>query len=105
MARGRAIMKTAAAESNPILSCMAAASEDLRICDLPTAEKETAMEMTARVAVAKEAERTRPNLPKTRSVREMGLERMVSMVPRSFSPAVRSMAGYIAPVIQRMMTM
>ena len=30
--------------------------------------------------------------------REMGLERMVSMVPRSFSPAVRSMAGYMAPV-------
>ena len=36
---------------------------------------------------------------------EMGLERMVSMVPRSFSPAVRSMAGYMPPVMQSRMTM
>jgi hypothetical protein len=62
------------------------------------------MEVTERMAVAREAEKTSRNLPRTRSKREMGLERMVSMVPRSFSPAVRSMAGYMAPVIERMMT-
>ncbi len=62
------------------------------------------IEMTERMAVAKEAEKTSRNFPQTKSRREIGLERMVSMVPRSFSPAVRSMAGYIAPVMQRMMT-
>ena len=43
------------------------------------------------------------NLPSTRSTRATGLQSSVSIVPRSFSPAVRSIAGYIAPLKQRMM--
>src|SRR6266481_3880320 len=62
------------------------------------------MEITERMAVASEAEKTRKNFPITRSMREMGLERMVSIVPRSFSPAVRSIAGYIAPVMHKIIT-
>ena len=52
------------------------------------------MDVTERIAaVPRAAVKIKKNLPSTRWVREMGLERMVSMVPRSFSPAVRSMAG------------
>ena len=62
------------------------------------------MEITESVAVASDAVSTTRNFPKTRCVRSMGLERMVSMVPRSFSPAVKSIAGYIAPVMHIRMT-
>ena len=43
------------------------------------------------------------NFPKTISTRATGLHSSVSIVPRSFSPAVRSIAGYIAPVKHKMM--
>ena len=43
------------------------------------------------------------NFPSTMSTRATGLHSRVSMVPRSFSPAVRSIAGYIAPLKHRMM--
>ena len=56
------------------------------------------MEAMARMAVESEAVKTIRNFPKHQMAREMGLRRMVSMVPRSFSPTVRSMAGYMAPV-------
>ena len=46
---------------------------------------------------------TMRNFPSTMSPRATGLHNSVSIVPRSFSPAVRSIAGYIAPVKQRMM--
>ncbi len=49
--------------------------------------------MSESTAVATEAVRTIRNFPRTRCVREIGLQRIVSIVPRSFSPAVRSMAG------------
>ncbi len=52
-----------------------------------------------------EAVRTMRNLPSTMLMRLTGLQSSVSIVPRSFSPAVRSMAGYMAPVKQRMMMM
>src|SRR5271157_5636864 len=61
------------------------------------------IELTERMAVAREAVTTIKNLPRTRSVLDTGLQRIVSIVPRSFSPAVRSIAGYIAPVRHRMM--
>ena len=62
------------------------------------------MEAMARAAVESDAVSTIRNLPSTRLVREMGLQRIVSIVPRSFSPTVRSMAGYMVPVKDRMMT-
>ena len=62
------------------------------------------MDVIARTAVAIEAVSTIRNFPRTRCVRETGLQRIVSIVPRSFSPAVRSMAGYIAPVRHNRMT-
>ena len=62
------------------------------------------MEAMARAAVESEAVSTIKNLPSTRLVREMGLHRMVSMVPRSFSPTVRSIAGYMVPVSDRIIT-
>ena len=46
-----------------------------------------------RSAVVMLASITVKNLPRTTSVREAGLSSRVSIVPRSFSPAQRSMAG------------
>ncbi len=46
-----------------------------------------------RSAVVMLASITVKNLPRTISVRLAGLRRSVSIVPRSFSPAQRSMAG------------
>ena len=43
------------------------------------------------------------NFPITMSTRATGLQSSVSIVPRSFSPAVKSIAGYIAPLKHRMM--
>ena len=57
------------------------------------------MESTDSVAVASEAVSTTKNFPSTRCVRSIGLDKIVSIVPRSFSPAVKSIAGYIAPVM------
>ena len=37
------------------------------------------------------------NLPNTSSVRVIGVSNNVSKVPRSFSPAPKSIAGYVAP--------
>ena len=54
--------------------------------------------------MAIEAVSTIRNFPNTRCVRDTGLQRIVSIVPRSFSPAVRSIAGYIAPVRHNRMT-
>ena len=67
--------------------------------------KVTASEPSESRAVASDAVNTVKNFPMASAPRETGLARMVSMVPRSFSPAVRSMAGYMAPVRQRMMIM
>ena len=53
--------------------------------------------------VVTEAVITMKNFPSTMFTRRTGLHRSVSMVPRSFSPAVRSIAGYIAPVKHMMM--
>jgi len=58
---------------------------------------DTLTENNSRTAVMRDAVTTSRNLPRTRWVRETGLERIVSMVPRSFSPAVKSIAGCMAP--------
>src|ERR1700676_1600915 len=104
-AKGKAIKHTATMESNPKFRerVWPPVEEFIKLV-WPRIANDPPMEMTERMAVAKEAENTSRNFPQTRSSREIGLERMVSIVPRSFSPAVRSMAGYIAPVMQRMMT-
>ena len=51
-----------------------------------------------------EAVKHHEEFPQHQVVREIGLHRMVSIVPRSFSPTVRSMAGYMAPVRESRMT-
>ena len=67
-------------------------------------KNETAIEVSESNAVASDAVSTMKNFPRTKSVRDTGLVKIVSIVPRSFSPAVKSIAGYIAPVSERMMT-
>ena len=59
--------------------------------------KDGKLRADSRATFGSEAVSTIRNLPSTRSVRATGLQRIVSIVPRSFSPAVRSIAGYIAP--------
>src|SRR2546430_2635889 len=92
-ARGRAMIKTDSTVLRPRWSKKAGASPrwlpefSVKRC---RAEKETPMDRTESAAVAREAVRTRKNLPSTRCIREMGLERMVSIVPRSFSPAEKN---------------
>jgi hypothetical protein len=58
----------------------------------------TPIEIRASTIAPSEPVSTMRNLPSTISTREAGLHSSVSIVPRSFSPAVRSIAGYIAPV-------
>src|SRR5271167_2344787 len=104
---GKAIRNTDSAAPKPICKCRVS-SEALpksKACKWSATQKEIPMEVTESAAVAREALKTRENFPSTKSVREIGLERMVSMVPRSFSPAVKSMAGYMAPVMHSKMTM
>ncbi len=67
------------------------------ICECCTTLEDTLTETSSSMVVTSAAVNTSKNFPKTRWVREIGLLRMVSMVPRSFSPAVKSMAGDIAP--------
>ncbi len=62
-----------------------------------------AIEIMEKTIVATEAVSTMRNFPNTMLIRPVGLHISVSMVPRSFSPAVRSMAGYMAPEKHRMM--
>ena len=64
---------------------------------------ETVIDTSMKNIAESEPVRTIRNLPNTMSTRATGLQSSVSIVPRSFSPAVRSIAGYIAPVKQRMM--
>ena len=55
--------------------------------------------------VISEAVKTVRNFPVEMSRRETGVTSMVSKVPRSFSPAVKSMAGYVAPTIAKITIM
>src|SRR5260221_8331167 len=103
-ANGKALKKRETTESRHKFSAKVLPPEEFIKLLCPRIANDVPMEITDRIAVASEAEKTSKNLPSTRSMREMGLERMVSIVPRSFSPAVRSMAGYIAPVIHKMIT-
>jgi hypothetical protein len=48
---------------------------------------------------------TTANLPRAICSRLAGDDSRVSKVPRSFSPAARSIAGYMLPVKQKMMNM
>ena len=57
----------------------------------------SAMDRIENTAAASDAVNTMKNFPSTKCSRDTGLHRIVSIVPRSFSPAVKSMAGYIAP--------
>ncbi len=68
-------------------------------------ENVMAKEVTESSVVMSETVTTSRNLPATRSCRLMGVTRIVSMVPRSFSPAVTSMAGVTAPTKHRKMIM
>ena len=61
------------------------------------------METSERTTAASEPVSTMRNFPRTMSVRAAGLHSRVSIVPLSFSPAVRSIAGYMAPVRHRRM--
>ncbi len=63
------------------------------------------MLVVARIMVISEAVRTVKNFPVAMSRRETGVTKIVSKVPLSFSPAVKSMAGYMAPVIANMIIM
>src|ERR1700751_1751779 len=103
-ARGRAMKNTATTEVRPRLRLRLCSPEDFIRWEWPRMAKDKPMDETERTAETSEAEKTSRNLPRTKSSREMGLERIVSMVPRSFSAAVRSMAGYMAPVRQSRMT-
>src|SRR5260370_38033238 len=105
-ATGRAMTKTATTAL--VLMVIIKEESDLPSPKPPTLaakKNDVPIEMTDKTAVKRDAVRTRKNLPRTRWVRSMGLVRMVSMVPRSFSPAGEAMAGYIAPVMQSRMTM
>ena len=63
----------------------------------------SAKDVSETSAVTMEAVNTIRNFPTTSSSRRTGLARIVSIVPRSFSPAVKSMAGASAPMKQRKM--
>ncbi|HBE73889.1 MAG TPA: hypothetical protein DDW31_07395 [candidate division Zixibacteria bacterium] len=63
------------------------------------AENVIMMDTRFRAPVIRAMTVTVKNLPRNRSRLSTGAASMVSMVPRSFSPAVRSMAGYMAPII------
>src|SRR5260370_32494159 len=94
-ATGRAMTKTATTAL--VLMVIIKEESDLPSPKPPTLaakKNDVPIEMTDKTAVKRDAVRTRKNLPRTRWVRSMGLVRMVSMVPRSFSPAVGSIAGY-----------
>src|SRR5690606_20203846 len=56
--------------------------------------------VTDNSAVPSEKVKTTKNFPNTNVTRETGLHNSVSIVPRSFSPAANSIAGYTAPVMQ-----
>src|SRR5690349_3781154 len=63
------------------------------------------IEVSDRAVVTMDTVMTIKNFPSTRSVSETGLDRIVSSVPRSFSPAVVSITGYIAPENEKIITM
>src|SRR6266566_1394539 len=97
-ASGTAMMKTERAAPKPMWSVASASPAWMGLVfRLLAIAKEMPIEMTESAAVVSAVVRTNRNLPRTRCEREIGLERIVSMVPRSFSPAVRSMAGCMPP--------
>jgi hypothetical protein len=73
------------------------------VIDEPPIAAVTPMEISMKHMADSEPVRTMRNLPSTMSTRATGLHRSVSIVPRSFSPAVKSIAGYMAPLKQRIM--
>ena len=70
---------------------------------LPPIKMVRVIEASESAIVAREPVSTIRNLPSTMLSRFTGLHSSASIVPRSFSPAVRSIAGYIAPVKHSMM--
>ena len=63
------------------------------------------MLVMASTTVTTEAVKTARNFPVEMSSLETGVTKSVSKVPLSFSPAVRSMAGYMAPIIAKITIM
>jgi len=104
-ASGTIIRKTAAIA--PALNCSGRSMPPncSRFCSSPRPASNVApMEIIESIALRSDAVSTIRNFPRTRCTRETGLHRIVSIVPRSFSPAVRSMAGYMAPIRHSTMT-
>src|SRR5260370_42214575 len=94
-ARGRAMRNTETTESRPRFRARVGPplEEFIRLV-WPRMANEPPIEMTERMAVAKEAEKTSRNFPQTKSRRGIGLERIVSMGPRSFFPGGGAVGGY-----------
>ena len=105
-ATGRTIAKTPASPSGSIVgsepippaavpggsAAAAAAPEDPKK-SAPPRRALPAIDATTKNIEANDPVSTRRNFPSTRSSRATGLQSSVSIVPRSFSPAVISIAG------------
>jgi hypothetical protein len=65
----------------------------MRLVALPRATMVQLSETREKKTAEREPVRTIRNFPSTMSLRGAGLQRRVSIVPRSFSPAVMSIAG------------
>src|SRR5260370_42681881 len=97
-ARGRAMRNTETTESRPRFRARVGPplEEFIRLV-WPRMANEPPIEMTERMAVAKEAEKTSRNFPQTKSRRGIRLERRVSMVPRALSPGGGLVGGERPP--------
>src|SRR5437879_11931024 len=93
-ASGTAMMKTERAAPKPMWSVASASPAWMGVVfRLLAIAKEMPIEVAESAGVVSAIVRTNSNLPRTRCELEIGVERIVYMVQRYFSPAVRSMAG------------